>query len=117
MIAISPVKPKLTLEDFLSLPETKPYSEYVDGKVEQKPMPQGEHNVIQTFLSIPSTVIICVFKFSPSSPPTLGGTVLCVRLSKSPSIGGFRGQKSQSMTVPSIFTLSERLQENRLSRF
>ncbi|MFM7576431.1 MAG: DUF2283 domain-containing protein, partial [Microcystaceae cyanobacterium] len=22
---------------------------------------------------IPSTVIICVFKFSPSSPPTLGG--------------------------------------------
>ena len=47
-------------------------------------------------------MIICVFKFSPPSPPTLGGTVLCVWLLKSPSIGGFRGQKSQSMTVPSI---------------
>lgn len=46
MIAISPVKPKLTLEDFLSLPETKPYSEYVDGKVEQKPMLQGEHTAL-----------------------------------------------------------------------
>lgn len=51
MIAISPVKPQLTLENFLTLPETKPYSEYIDGKVEQKPTPQGEHSVIQTFLS------------------------------------------------------------------
>lgn len=51
MIAISPVKKQLTLEEFLALPETKPYSEYIDGKVEQKPMPQGEHSVIQTFLS------------------------------------------------------------------
>ncbi|MFN5513714.1 MAG: Uma2 family endonuclease [Cyanobacteriota bacterium] len=47
MIAISPVKPQLTLEDFLALPETKPYSEYVDGKIEQKSMPQGEHSTLQ----------------------------------------------------------------------
>jgi len=47
LIAISPVKPKLTLEDFLSLPETKPYSEYIDGEIEQKPMPQGEHSTLQ----------------------------------------------------------------------
>jgi hypothetical protein len=32
----------------------------------------------------------------------LGGTVLYLWVSKSPSIGGFRGRKSQSMTVPSI---------------
>ncbi len=51
MIAISTVKSQLALEEFLGLPETKPYSEYVDGKVEQKPMPQGEHSIIQTFLS------------------------------------------------------------------
>lgn len=51
MIAISPVKPQLTLEEFLALPETKPYGEYIDGKVEQKPMPQGEHSLIQTCLS------------------------------------------------------------------
>ena len=51
MIAISPVKPQLTLEEFLAQPETKPYLEYIDGKVEQKSMPQGEHSIIQTLLS------------------------------------------------------------------
>ncbi|WP_069791715.1 Uma2 family endonuclease [Cyanobacterium sp. IPPAS B-1200] len=38
---------KLTLEKFLELPETKPASEFVDGKIEQKPMPQGENSRIQ----------------------------------------------------------------------
>ena len=51
MISISPVKSQLTLEEFLACPETKPYGEYIDGKVEQKPMPQGEHSIIQTCLS------------------------------------------------------------------
>ena len=41
----------LTLEKFLKLPETKPASEYVDGRIIQKPMPQGEHSVIQTELA------------------------------------------------------------------
>ena len=36
-----------TLADFLQLPETKPASEFIDGKVIQKPMPQGKHSVIQ----------------------------------------------------------------------
>ena len=35
----------LTLEEFLELPETTPASEYIDGKIIQKPMPQGEHLV------------------------------------------------------------------------
>jgi hypothetical protein len=39
-----PTKP-LTLEDFLALPETKPASEFIDGKIIQKPMPQGKHSV------------------------------------------------------------------------
>ncbi|AMA09213.1 Uma2 family endonuclease [Picosynechococcus sp. PCC 73109] len=51
MSAVSLVKSPLTLEEFLALPETKPSREYIDGKVEQKPMPQGEHSIIQTFLS------------------------------------------------------------------
>lgn len=42
----SPAKP-ITLEEFLKLPETKPASEYVDGQIIQKPMPQGKHSVIQ----------------------------------------------------------------------
>ncbi|MDF5725999.1 MAG: Uma2 family endonuclease [Rhizonema sp. PD37] len=37
----------MTLEEFLKLPETKPASEYIDGQVIQKPMPQGEHSAIQ----------------------------------------------------------------------
>jgi Uma2 family endonuclease len=45
----TPTKP-LTLEEFLQLPDTKPASEYIDGKIIQKPMPQGEHSVIQTEL-------------------------------------------------------------------
>ena len=47
----TPVK-NLTLESFLVLPETKPASEYIDGKRVQKPMPQGKHSVIQTKLII-----------------------------------------------------------------
>jgi len=41
----------LSLTEFLQLPETKPASEYVDGKIYQKPMPQGKHSRIQTELS------------------------------------------------------------------
>jgi Uma2 family endonuclease len=36
-----------SLEEFLTLPETKPASEFVDGKITQKPMPQGQHSAIQ----------------------------------------------------------------------
>lgn len=37
----------LTLEEFLLLPETKPASEYIEGQIIQKPMPQGKHSVLQ----------------------------------------------------------------------
>ncbi|TAG65689.1 MAG: Uma2 family endonuclease [Oscillatoriales cyanobacterium] len=40
----------LTLEEFLNLPETEPASEYINGRIIQKPMPQGEHSAIQTEL-------------------------------------------------------------------
>jgi Uma2 family endonuclease len=46
----TPTKP-LTLAEFLTLPETEPASEYVDGQIIQKSMPQGEHSVIQTELA------------------------------------------------------------------
>jgi len=39
---------KISLEEFLLLPETKPASEYVDGKIYQKDMPQGKHSTLQT---------------------------------------------------------------------
>jgi Uma2 family endonuclease len=37
----------IDLETFLKLPETKPASEFIDGQVVQKPMPQGKHSTIQ----------------------------------------------------------------------
>ncbi len=37
----------LTLAEFLQQPETTPASEFVDGRVEQKPMPQGKHSRLQ----------------------------------------------------------------------
>ncbi|UNU24117.1 Uma2 family endonuclease [Microcoleus vaginatus] len=39
---------KISLEEFLLLPETKPASEYVDGQLSQKAMPQGKHSTLQT---------------------------------------------------------------------
>jgi Uma2 family endonuclease len=40
----------LTLEEFLALPDTKPASEYINGKIIQKPMPMGKHSLIQSKL-------------------------------------------------------------------
>jgi Uma2 family endonuclease len=40
----------VSLEEFLKLPETKPASEYIDGEIIQKPMPQGKHSRIQVRL-------------------------------------------------------------------
>jgi Uma2 family endonuclease len=37
----------LTLEEFLQIPETKPASEYINGQIIQKPMPQGKHSKLQ----------------------------------------------------------------------
>jgi Uma2 family endonuclease len=42
----SPAK-SISLEEFLKLPETKPASEYINGQIIQKPMPQGQHSRIQ----------------------------------------------------------------------
>lgn len=39
-----------SLEEFLQLPETKPASEYIDGRIYQKPMPQGKHSTLQSRL-------------------------------------------------------------------
>ena len=37
----------LTLEEFQRLPETKPASEYIEGQMIQKPMPQGKQVVFK----------------------------------------------------------------------
>lgn len=42
--------PNLTLEAFLELPETQPASEFIHKQLLQKPMPQGEHSLLQVAL-------------------------------------------------------------------
>ena len=42
----------LSLEEFLRLPETKPYSELIDGEVVQKPVGKIDHSTAQTNLVI-----------------------------------------------------------------
>lgn len=37
----------ITLEEFLKLPQTKPATEFIDGRIYQKPMPQGKHSRLQ----------------------------------------------------------------------
>lgn len=37
----------ITLEEFLKLPETKPASEYINGQIIKKPMPQGKHSILR----------------------------------------------------------------------
>jgi Uma2 family endonuclease len=47
----TPVR-QITIEEFLTLPDTKPASEYIDGEVIQKPMPQGQHSILQIELGM-----------------------------------------------------------------
>ena len=37
----------ITLETFLALPETEPASDFINGQIIQKPMPQGKHSTLQ----------------------------------------------------------------------
>ncbi|MGR3276000.1 Uma2 family endonuclease [Acaryochloris marina NIES-2412] len=42
----------VSLSEFLALPETQPASEYIDGYILQKPIPQGKHSTIQRDLTM-----------------------------------------------------------------
>ena len=51
----------LTLKEFLEHPETEPASEYINGNIIQKPMPQGKHSILQRELSF---VLTAAFRSS-----------------------------------------------------
>ncbi|MCT7993298.1 Uma2 family endonuclease [Laspinema olomoucense] len=51
MIILSKSPPIQSLDDFLDLPETEPACEYIDGKIYQKPMPQGKHSKLKIELA------------------------------------------------------------------
>jgi Uma2 family endonuclease len=67
---------KLSLEDFLKLPETKPASEYIDGHIIQKLMPQGKHSRIQGKFLLAINAIVEQQKIGSAFPElrcTFGG--------------------------------------------
>ncbi len=69
----------LSLEEFLKLPETKPASEYIDGIIYQKPMPQGKHSIIQIRLATAINEIAINQKLAYAFPElrcTFGGRSL-----------------------------------------
>jgi Uma2 family endonuclease len=45
-MTVAAIRP-ITIEEFLQLPETEPASEFINGKIIQKPMPEGEHSQLQ----------------------------------------------------------------------
>ena len=67
---------QITLEEFLALTETKPASEYIDGKIIQKPMPKGKHSIIQAELIIALNSVLKPQKIAMAFPElrsTFGG--------------------------------------------
>lgn len=69
------IKP-ITLAEFLAQPETKPASEFIDGKIVQKPMPQGQHSRIQQKLIATINLVLEDSKIALALPElrcTFGG--------------------------------------------
>ncbi|MGK7922329.1 MAG: Uma2 family endonuclease [Trichodesmium sp.] len=84
MVTFTQVKPQITLQEFLELPETKPYSEYIDGKIEQKPMPQGQHSVLQGRLVTAINQVVLSKKLAYAFPElrcTFGGRSIVADIS------------------------------------
>ncbi len=63
----TPIKP-LTLEAFLELPETKPASEFVQGRILQKAMPKGKHSRLQKKLLFQIDSIVTPDEVAESFP-------------------------------------------------
>jgi len=55
---VQTVTKPLTIEEFLQLPETKPASEFIDGQIIQKPMPQGKHSTVQLDLGASINLVL-----------------------------------------------------------
>lgn len=101
----------LSLDEFLALPETEPGSEYINGKISQKPMPQGKHSIIQRELSFALTLAFRPTGIAQAFPElrcTFGGRSII------PDITVFRseripcdldGQVANSFNLPPDWTI------------
>ncbi|MDS3860565.1 Uma2 family endonuclease [Thermosynechococcaceae cyanobacterium BACA0444] len=98
--------PLLALRDFLNLPETTPASEYIQGQIIQKPMPQGEHSAIQTDLAAAINAVLKVKQIARAFTElrcTFGERSIV------PDIAVFRWERiprNQQGRIANIFTLA-----------
>ena len=46
------IEKKITLVEFLNMPETQPAAEFINGEISYKSMPQGEHSRLQYILCL-----------------------------------------------------------------
>ncbi|NES22007.1 MAG: Uma2 family endonuclease [Symploca sp. SIO3E6] len=98
-------KKLLTLEEFLELPETEPASEYIDGAIIEKTMPQGKHSILQRELSFVLTATFRSDKKAQAFPElrcTFGGRSII------PDLAIFRTQRiprDSNGDVANIFNL------------
>lgn len=70
----------ITLEEFLKLPETKPASEYINGQIIQKTMPQGKHSKLQGKLVTAINEVVETQRIALAFPDlrcTFGGRSMC----------------------------------------
>ncbi len=100
-----------SLDEFLARPETEPASEYVNGKIIQKPMPQGKHSIIQRELSFALTLAFRPTGIAQAFPElrcTFGGRSII------PDIAVFRseripcdrdGQVANTFDIPPDWTI------------
>lgn len=115
----------LSLDEFLALPETEPASEYINGKIIQKPMPQGKHSIIQRELIFALTLTFRPTGIAQAFPElrcTFGGRSVV------PDVAVFRseriprdpsGQVSNSFNLSPDWTieiLSPRQSQTRVTR-
>ena len=105
----TPVR-QMTLEEFLLLPDTKPASEYIDGQIIQKPMPQGHHSIIQGELLIELTLVLKRKGIATSLPElrcTFGGRAIVPDLAvfETARIPNNAGQIENVFTIPPDWTI------------
>ena len=87
---VTAIKKKLTLAEFLAIPETQPAQEFINGEITYKPMPQGEHSRLQYILCLLINQILEIQKLAIAFPElrcVFGGATIV------PDIAVFRWER------------------------
>jgi Uma2 family endonuclease len=58
----------ISLAEFLAMPETEPASEFIDGRIYLKPMPQGKHSILQMQLILYINSLLMVKEIAIAFP-------------------------------------------------